>query len=464
MTATPPTRPTSSSAINLVTALPGPESVRLQNRRKEHVTAALGQVVALSVKSAQGSLIHDVDGNTIIDLIGGIGVLAVGHNHPDVVAALVEQAQQAVNPGMLVVNHDGYAQVAELLNAHAPGDFLKKTILANGGAEAVENAVKIARYYTGRAGIVVFEGSYHGRSNLTMGMTSKYGLFKKNMGPFAPEIYRLALPNLFRIPPGMTEAAYLDWCDAQLEHALVAYIDGSAIAAIVIEPVLGEGGIVPVPAQFLRKIREICTRVGAVMIADEIQSGSGRTGKLFAIEHSGVIPDMVIAAKSLGAGLPISAVTGRAEIMDAPHLGAVGSTYGGGPLACAAAVASLKLLTDPGFLAGAARIEEAVRRVFGAVQQDVPALGDIRGIGGMMAIEFVKDDSRTPWPDPVLEIVQRSFRRGVIVMRAGLYTNAVRFLPALNIPQEQLEEALSVVAGVVREVWAEKKSETSFSG
>jgi 4-aminobutyrate aminotransferase / (S)-3-amino-2-methylpropionate transaminase / 5-aminovalerate transaminase len=470
MTATPPTRPTAkpasastNKAIKLVTWLPGPESVRLQNRRKEHVTAALGQVVALSVKSAQGSLIHDVDGNTIIDLIGGIGVLAVGHNHPDVVAALVAQAQQAVNPGMLVVNHDGYAQVAELLNAHAPGDFPKKTILASGGAEAVENAVKIARYATGRAGIVVFEGSYHGRSNLTMGMTSKYGLFKKNMGPFAPEIYRLPLPNLFRIPPGMTEAAYLDWCDAQLEHALIAYIDGSAIAAIVIEPVLGEGGIVPVPAQFLRKIREICTRVGAVMIADEIQSGSGRTGKLFAIEHSGVIPDMVIVAKSLGAGLPISAVTGRTEIMDAPHLGAVGSTYGGGPLACAAAVASLKLLTDPEFLAGAGRIEEAVRRVFGAVQHDVPALGDIRGIGGMMAIEFVRDEARTPWPDPVLEIVQRSFRRGVIVMRAGLYTNAVRFLPALNIPQEQLEEALSVVAGVVREVWDEKKSETSFS-
>ena len=462
MTATPSTRPTVNPAIRLVTPLPGPESVRLQNRRKEHVTAALGQTVALSVKTAQGSLIHDVDGNTIIDLIGGIGVLAVGHNHPDVVAALVEQAGQAVNPGMLVVNHDHYAQVAELLNAHTPGDFPKKTILANGGAEAVENAVKIARYYTGRSGIVVFEGSYHGRTNLTMAMTSKYGLFKKNMGPFAPEIYRLPLPNLFRIPPGMTETAYLDWCDAQLEHALVAYIDGSAIAAVVIEPVLGEGGIVPIPAQFLRKIREVCTRVGAVMIADEIQSGSGRTGRLCAIEHSGVVPDMVIFAKSMGAGLPISAVTGRAEIMDAPHLGAVGSTYGGGPLACAAALASLKLLIQPEFLKGAERIEEAVRRVFGEVQGDVPALADIRGVGGMMAIEFVKDEARTPWPDPVLEVVQRSFRRGVIVMRAGLYTNAVRFLPALNIPQEQLEEALKVVAEVIREVWAEKKSETSF--
>lgn len=445
-------------AINLVTALPGPRSQELQARRKEHVTASLGQTVPLGVQSALGSLITDVDGNTIIDLIGGIGVLATGHNHPHVVKAVTEQAAQTLNPGMLVVNHDNYARVAETLNAHAPGDFRKKTILANGGAEAVENAVKIARYFTGRAGIVVFEGAYHGRTNLTMAMTSKYGLFKRNMGPFSPEIYRLPLPNMYRVPPGMTPEGYLAWSCDQLEHALTAYIDGSAIAAIVIEPVLGEGGIMPVPYAFLRKVREICDRVGAVMIADEIQSGSGRTGKLFAIEHSGVVPDMIIVAKSLGSGLPISAVVGRAEIMDAPHLGAVGSTYGGGPLACAAAVASLDLLTDPEFLAGGARIEASVRRVFAAVQRDVPALGDVRGLGGMMAIEFVHPDSgaaKTPWPELVLEIVGRSFRRGVIVMRAGLYTNAVRFLPALNIPQDELDEALNVVAEVVREVWRE---------
>ena len=445
-------------SIQLNTALPGPNSQALQLRRKEHVTAALGQTVPLSVQSAQGSLIHDADGNTLIDLIGGIGVLAVGHNHPDVVRAVTEQAAQSINPGMLVVNHDLYAQVAELLNAHAPGDFRKKSILANGGAEAVENAVKIARYYTGRAGIVVFEGAYHGRTNLTMSMTSKYGLFKKNMGPFASEIYRLHVPNMYRVPPGMTEQQYLDWSCDQLEFALTAYIDGPAIAAFVIEPVLGEGGIVPIPAQFLAKVREICDRVGAVMIADEIQSGSGRTGRLFAIEHSGVVPDLITVAKSLGAGLPISAVVGRAEIMDAPHLGAVGSTYGGGPLACAAAVASLRLLTDPEFLAGAGRIEASVRRVFEDVQRDVPALGDIRGLGGMMAIEFVhpgSGETKTPWPELVMEIVARSFRRGVIVMRAGLFTNAVRFLPALNIPQEQLDEALGVVAEVVREVYAE---------
>lgn len=214
----------------------------------------------------------------------------------------------------------------------------------------------------------------------------------------------------------------------------------------------------PVPYAFLRKVREICDRVGAVMIADEIQSGSGRTGKLFAIEHSGVVPDMIIVAKSLGAGLPISAAVGRAEIMDAPHLGAVGSTYGGGPLACAAAVASLDLLTDPEFLAGGARIEASVRRVFAAVQRDVPALGDVRGLGGMMAIEFVHPHSgaaKTSRPELVLEIVGCSFRRGVIVMRAGLYTNAVRFLPALNIPQDELDEAQDVVAEVVREVWRE---------
>ncbi|ULH14078.1 aminotransferase class III-fold pyridoxal phosphate-dependent enzyme (plasmid) [Deinococcus sp. KNUC1210] len=446
-------------SIQLTTALPGPKSQAMQQRRRDHVTAALGQTVPLTVQSALGSLIHDVDGNTVIDLMGGIGVLAVGHNHPAVVQAITEQAQQAVNPGMLVVNHDNYAQVAELLNRHAPGDFRKKTILANGGAEAVENAVKIARYYTGRAGVVVFEGAYHGRTNLTMAMTSKYGLFKKNMGPFAPEVYRLHVPNMYRVPTGMTPEQYLQWSCDQLDFALTAYIDGSAIAAFVIEPVLGEGGIVPIPARFLEKVREVCDRVGAVMIADEIQSGSGRTGKLFAIEHSGVVPDLITVAKSLGAGLPISAVVGRAEIMDAPHLGAVGSTYGGGPLACAAAVASLNLLTDPAFLAGAERIEATVRRVFEDVQKDVPALGDIRGIGAMMAIEFVKDDAKTPWPELVMEIVGRSFRRGVIVMRAGLFTNAVRFLPALNIPQDQLEEALDIVADVVREVYREQTAQ-----
>ncbi len=445
--------------IQLKTKIPGPRSVALQERRAQAVTKALGQANAVAIASAQGALVTDVDGNTLIDLAGGIGMMAVGHNHPKVVQAIQEQVTQVIHPCALMVNFEGYPALAERLNALTPGDFPKKTILANGGAEAVENAVKIARSYTGRQGVIVFEGAYHGRTNLTMSMTSKYGLFKKGFGPFASEIYRLPFPNAYRPPAGMDSDAWTEWCCWNLENALVAQVDGSALAAIVIEPVLGEGGLVPVPAKFLQKIREICTRVGAVMIADEIQSGSGRTGKLYAIEHSGVIPDMVVSAKSLGAGMPISAVTGRAEIMDAPHLGGVGSTYGGSPVACAAALAVLDILTEPGFLERAQTVERVVREVWEPLRGELP-IGDIRGIGAMMAVEFVKDpETREPWMEIIAAAVPVAVSKGVLLMRAGLYSNCVRFLPALDIPEDMLREGLQAVVEAVRETYQKMQAE-----
>ncbi|MCX7600478.1 MAG: aminotransferase class III-fold pyridoxal phosphate-dependent enzyme, partial [Meiothermus sp.] len=308
--------------------------------------------------------------------------------------------------------------------------------------------------YTGRPGIIVFEGAYHGRTNLTMAMTSKWGLFKKGFGPFAPEVYRLPVPNLYRTPEGMTEEEWVDWCGWNLENALTAHIDPSALAAIVIEPVIGEGGFIPVPHKFLRKIREVCDAAGAVMIADEIQSGSGRTGKLWAIEHSGVVPDLIISAKSLGAGMPISAVTGRAEILDAPHVGGVGSTYGGNPLACVAALEALKILTSPGFLDKAQHIERMVRETFEPLKAEIPVLGDVRGVGAMMVLEFVKDPkTKEPWQEFAMETIKLASRRGVILIRAGLYTNCIRFLPALDIPEDMLREALLVVAGAIRETY-----------
>ncbi|THF71485.1 4-aminobutyrate--2-oxoglutarate transaminase [Deinococcus sp. Arct2-2] len=440
--------------INLKTAIPGPNSVALQQRRAAAVSKGLGQANAVAVQSARGSLVTDVDGNTFIDLAGGIGMMAVGHNHPKVVAAVQAQVAEAIHPCALVTNFEGYPALAERLNSLTPGDFAKKTLLANGGAEAVENAVKIARAYTGRAGVIVFEGAYHGRTNLTMAMTSKYGLFKKGFGPFAPEVYRLPFPNPYRAPEGLSSEQWIDWCCWNLENALVAHIDGSALACIVIEPVMGEGGFIPTPAKFLHKIRELCDRTGAVMIADEIQSGSGRTGRLYAIEHAGVVPDLLVSAKSLGAGTPISAVTGRAEIMDAPHLGGVGSTYGGSPISCAAALAVLDILTEPGFLQQAEMIERVIRDVWEPLRGELP-IGDIRGVGAMMAVEFVKDPhTKEPWMDLVAAAVPLAVGRGVLLIRAGLYSNCLRFLPALDISEDMLREGLSAVVDAMREAYA----------
>lgn len=441
--------------IQLKTAIPGPRSLALMERRAQAVTRALAQANPIAVAKAHGALVEDVDGNVLIDLAGGIGALGVGHTPKAVVEAIKAQAESLIHMCAIVANYEPYVALAEALNALYPGPGPAKTLLANGGAEAVENAVKLARAYTGRAGVMVFEGAYHGRTNLTMAMTSKYALFKKGFGPFAPEVYRLPVPNLYRTPPGMTQEEYLEWSLWNLENALVAHIDGSALAAIVIEPVLGEGGFIPVPHKFLKKLREIADRTGAVFIADEVQSGSGRTGRMWAIEHSGVVPDLIVSAKSLGAGMPISAVTGRAEILDAPHVGGVGSTYGGNPLAAVAALEALKILQSPGFLENAPRIEAKIRQVFEPLKGEVPALGDVRGMGAMMALEFVRDPrTKEPWPEFVLELVKRNAERGVITLRAGLYSNVLRFLPPLDIPLDMLEEGLFVVAENIKEVYA----------
>jgi 4-aminobutyrate aminotransferase / (S)-3-amino-2-methylpropionate transaminase / 5-aminovalerate transaminase len=441
--------------IELKTVVPGPQSKALNERRANAVTGGLAMANGIAVTHTEGSLVHDADGNTFVDLAGGIGVLAVGHRPESVTNALHAQVDKYLHMCSIVANYEPYVAVCEALNRLTPGDFPKKTLLSNGGAEAVENAVKLARKFTGRAGVIVFEGAYHGRSNLTMAMTSKWGLFKKGFGPFAPEVYRLPLPNLYRTPHGMTAEHYLEWCCQNLEHALIAHIDSSAVACIVIEPVVGEGGFIPVPQKFLEKIREVCTRIGAVMIADEIQSGSGRTGKLWAIEHSGVVPDIIVSAKSLAAGLPLSAVTGRAEIMDSAHVGGVGSTYGGNPLACVAALEALELLQSPELQNGAKRIEATVREFFEPMKLELPCVGDVRGIGGMMVVEFVKDPvTKEPWMELVPEVAKRCLEGGVVLLRAGLYSNCIRFLPALDISDAMLREALEVVQSAIRAAYA----------
>jgi 4-aminobutyrate aminotransferase / (S)-3-amino-2-methylpropionate transaminase / 5-aminovalerate transaminase len=334
-----------------------------------------------------------------------------------------------------------------------PGDFPKKTLLANSGAESVENAVHLARRHTGRPAVICFEGGYHGRTLLTLSLTSKYGLFKKGFGPFAPEIVRLPAPNPYRRPEGLDEEAYLAWCLTRLDHAMVAQVDPSAVAAIVIEPVQGEGGFVPMPPAFLRRIRELCDRHGIVMVADEVQSGFGRTGRLFAIEHAGVVPDLVVMAKSLGAGLPISALTGRAEILDAAHPGGVGGTYGGSPLACAAAIRAVETVRQPAFLSHVDRLAAVMREVLGDWRARHRLVGDVRGLGAMMLAEFVRDRAtREPAPEETLAVIRHAVQGGVLAMRAGLFSNCVRLLPPLVITEEQLREALDVLGAAVARV------------
>ena len=431
------------TVINLKTDIPGPKSLALVARREASTPRGAAKLTPLAFTHAQGAAITDIDGNTLLDFAGGIGMLAVGHNHPRVVAAIKAQADDLIHPCAIVGSYEPYVALAEKLTEIVPISGVKKAILLNSGAEAVETAVKIARAHTGRAGIVVFEGAYHGRTNLTLAMTSKYGLFKKGFGPFAPEVYRLPFPNVYRRPQGMSEDAFLDYAVGELEHAMTAQIDPSAIAAFVLEPVQGEGGFVPIPGRFYRRIRELCDAHGIVLVADEIQCGMGRTGKLFASEHYGIEPDLITTAKSLAAGMPISAVVGKAEIMDAPHPGGLGGTYSGNPLACAAALAAVDIISDPDFLARATELGEQLETHLKAFQREFPAIADVRGLGPMLALEFAQGGQ--PDPEMTAKVIGEALKRGLIVLRAGLYSNCLRFLPPLNLTDDELIEGMNVL-------------------
>ena len=445
------------SYIRINTEIPGPRAKQLLARRAAALPSGLGRATDVVLERAEGALVFDVDGNTLIDLAGGIGMLAVGHSPAPVVQAIQKQAEKFIHPCALVTTFEPYVALAELLNEITPGTFAKKTLLANSGAEGVENAVKLARKYTGRSTVICFEGGYHGRTLLTLSLTSKYGLFKSGFGPFAPEIVRLPIPNLYRTPQGMTEDEYVDFGIQQLEQAMVTQVEPSAVAAILIEPVQGEAGFLPVPPRFLQRIRELCDQHGIVMIADEVQCGCGRTGRLFAVEHYGIVPDLIVSAKSLGAGMPIGALTGRAEIMDSAHLGGVGSTYGGSPMACVAALEALKMIREPDFLAHANRLGDVMREVLFGWKQQWPIIGDVRGLGPMMLIELVSDrGAKTPLrADDTLGIIRQAVSKGVVLIRAGVYSNCIRFLPPLNMPEDMLREALKAVGDAI-EVTQEK--------
>lgn len=439
-----------SEGIRLVTEVPGPRSKELAARRDRAGARGAARLTDVAIRSAKGAYVTDVDGNTLLDFAGGIGVLTVGHTPEGVVQALQEQAADLIHFCAIVGNYEPFVELLELLTELAPGDHEKKAVLLNSGAEALETAVKIARAYTGRQAIVVFEGGYHGRTNLTLSMTSKYGLFKKGFGPFASEVYRLPFPDVYRRPAGMSEGEFVQHSIEGLERAMVAQVDPSAVAAFVIEPVQGEAGFLPVPAPFLRRLREIADASGALLVADEVQSGLGRTGRLWATEHSGVVPDLVCTAKALAAGMPLAAVVGRAEVMDGPHPGGLGGTYSGNPLACRAALEALRQISDPAFLSRAREVGERLRSGLQQIAAQHWQVGDVRGLGPMLALEFVKDEAtKEPDPDFVLDITKEALKRGLVVIRSGLYSNCIRLLPPLNMTDGEVDEGLRVLAAAV---------------
>ena len=431
-------------SIDLKTSIPGPKSSALMARRKEAVARGPFHATPIFVESAHGALIKDVDGNTLIDLAAGIGVVNVGHTAEPVVAAVREQAGKLLHGSFNTTAYESYVRLCERLNAAAPGDFAKKSFLANSGAEAVENAVKIARAHTNRPAVICFEHAFHGRTYMAMTLTAKFKPYKTGFAPFCSDVYRAPFPYPYR---GVTSR------DAFAEFVEAAKAAGpEQIAAVVIEPVLGEGGFIPAPPEFLKNLREYCTKHGIVLIADEIQSGFGRTGALFASELLGFVPDLLLTAKGLGGGLPISAVTGRAEMMDAPVEGGIGGTFGGNPVAVAAALAVLDIFEDGKLMEHARKLGETIGKTLSAWKEKYPVIGDVRGLGPMMAFELVKDASKEAFPDGAKQLVKYCYEHGVVVLSAGTYGNCVRLLPPLAIEEGQLAEALDIMKSGLEEL------------
>ncbi|NYI45325.1 4-aminobutyrate aminotransferase/(S)-3-amino-2-methylpropionate transaminase [Nocardioides aromaticivorans] len=432
--------PAVRQARRLVTPIPGPKSVELMARKTSAVASGVGTTMPVFTAHAGGGLLEDVDGNILIDLGSGIAVTTVGAAEPRVVAAVQEQVAAFTHTCFMVTPYEGYVAVAEHLNRLTPGDHEKRTALFNSGAEAVENAVKIARHHTGKDAVVVFDHAYHGRTNLTMAMTAKSMPYKHGFGPFASEVYRAPLSYPYR-DGGLDGAT----AAARAIDVIEKQVGADNLAAVVIEPIQGEGGFIVPAAGFLSALAEWCTANGVVFVADEVQSGFARTGAMFACEHDGVVPDLIVTAKGIAGGLPLSAVTGRAEMMDAVHVGGLGGTYGGNPIACAAALAVIETIEADGLVERARQIEELVVGRLRAIGERDSRIGDVRGRGAMLAVELV--EAGTDTPDPVLakEIATRSHAEGVIVLTCGTYGNVLRFLPPLSITDEQLNEAFDVV-------------------
>ncbi|WP_049568875.1 4-aminobutyrate--2-oxoglutarate transaminase [Nonomuraea sp. SBT364] len=427
----------------LVTAIPGPRSQELLARKQAAVPPGIGTTLPVFVTRAGGGVLEDADGNALIDFGSGIAVTNVGNSAPKVVERVQKQAADFTHTCFMVTPYESYVSVCEKLNELTPGDHEKRTFLVNSGAEAVENAVKVARLATGRQAVVVFDHGYHGRTLLTMTLTAKNMPYKQGFGPFAPEVYRVPLAYPFRWPTGPENCA--EEAAAQAIDMIGKQIGAENVAAVVIEPIAGEGGFIEPAKGFLPRIAEFCRANGIVFVADEVQTGFARTGDLFACEDEGVVPDIICTAKGIAGGLPLAAVTGRAELMDRVHAGGLGGTYGGNPLACEAALGVLETIEEDDLVARARRIGDVMLPRLLSLSERFDVIGDVRGRGAMIAVELVVPGTKDPNPAAVQEVVKRCHAEGLLVLTAGTYGNVLRFLPPLVIPEHLLEEGLGIL-------------------
>jgi 4-aminobutyrate aminotransferase/(S)-3-amino-2-methylpropionate transaminase len=434
----------------LITEVPGPKSQELVKRRAEAVSAGLGMAVPIVVQRAGGGVVIDVDGNSIIDMGAGIAVVSVGNSATRVVKRVTEQVEAFTHTCFMVAPYNGYIEVSEALNRLTPGTHKKKSALFTSGAEALENAVKIARKFTNRQAVIVFEHGYHGRTNLTMGMTAKNIPYKDGFGPFAPEIYRMPMAYPYRWPGG-PEACAKDALDTVI-HKIEKEVGAKNVACVVIEPIQGEGGFIVPPKGFLPGLVKFCNENEIVFIADEVQTGFARTGDMFACEDEGIVPDLITTAKGIAGGLPLAGVTGRAEIMDSVHAGGLGGTYGGSPIACAAALGAIETIEEEKLVERAREQGKIIAQALTDMKKKYPIVGDVRGRGAMHALEFVKPGTDEPNPEAQSAVIKYALKQGVLLLSAGTYGNVVRLLPPLVMPDALLKEGLSVLEEAISKV------------
>ena len=450
------------ATIQLKTSIPGPKSKALSERRSKAVPRGLSHATPIYVAKTEGAILEDVDGNRYIDLAGGIGCLNTGHRAPGVLTAIERQLDKFLHTCVQVTPYESYVRLAERLNEVTPGKFPKKTLFVNTGAEAVENAVKIARAATGRPGIIAFEDAFHGRTMMALSLTSKTHPYKAGFQPFPGEVYRIPFAYCYRCSYSLAYPSCDLYCARHLEDTFKRVVAAEGVAAVIAEPVLGEGGFVAPPLDYFRTLVDICHKHGVLFIADEVQSGFGRTGALFASERYGIEPDILVTAKSIGGGLPLGAITGRAEIMDAPGPGGLGGTFAGNPVACEAALAVLDMFEQQDLNARAQSLGDHFQKRAREWQKRWPLIGEVRGLGAMQAVELVQSqDKREPASEETKQVTQYCYEHGVITISAGSYGNVIRLLMPLVITDAQMDEALDVLEGAFKAVYERKQEATA---
>lgn len=442
-----------SNLPNIVTEVPGPKSKELAAQREKYVPKGVFNTVPVFAEKGSGAMVMDIDGNTYVDFAGGIGTLNIGYSHPEVVEEVKKQAERFFHTCFNVLYYEGYVRLAKELCRITPGTFEKMAMFVNSGAEAVENAVKVARKFTGKTDIITFESAFHGRTLLAMSLTSKVRPYKLGFGPFAPGVHRMPFPYCYRCPYGLDKSSCGLHCIGQLENMFKKEVDPEETAAVIIEPVQGEGGFVVPPKEFITKLKELCEKNGILLIADEVQTGFCRTGKMFACQHWEVVPDIISVAKSIAGGLPLAGIVGRKEILDSSQVGGIGGTFGGNPVACAAALKVIEVMERDKIADNANRIGERAYIRLKEMMDKYDIIGDVRGVGAMLAIELVKDrNTKEPAKDETGEIVKQCYKHGLVILNAGVLGNVVRMLMPLVITGEQLDAGLDILENAIKRV------------